>query len=173
MGTILTPTNVDFVTSFLRNPITNTIQFPVMTFNTGFINPFYADIEPLNKDPKYRKRMKNYFYTKLTEKWLYKDQQFRKLLKYFKINKKDEKTTVELIKDLKDVNKESVDKKDRKYIFRYIEKIFISKQFVEKVLRQYIKRSNVNWYDLVRNTRIIKELFAHKLKKLIVNTIDD
>jgi len=69
------------------------------------------------------------------------------------------------------VSSTSVDKDTRKYIFRYVEKVFITKKFIDKILRQYVNTTHIKWYDLFNNTDAIKDFFAYKLKKLIVSTI--
>ena len=33
------------------------------------------------------------------------------------------------------------------------------------------KQHRIKWYDLYNNTSTLKDLFAHKLKKLIISTI--
>lgn len=169
---ILTPTDVNVI-SLVKNPITGIITFPVLSFNSSLINPFFTDMNPLNKDERYHKRMIKYFYTKLTEKWLYRSQDYKKLLKYFKIEKSGDNSKVRIIDSLDKISKDSIEKKDRKFIYRYIEKIFINKRFVRKVLQQYIAKTKINWYDLVSNSDTLKELFAHKLAKLIKNAIED
>lgn len=169
---IVTPTNIDFLESVFRNPITNQWTMPIMYFNPNYLSPFYTTLNPLNDDPTYQKRVVEYFYMKLTEKWLYTEPIFRKLLKYFKIEEKNNKGSVILITNLDDVvvhNPEN--KKYKKYIFKYIEKYFINKHFISKILKQYIALSHVKWYDLFNNTDVLKNLFAHKIKKLIISTI--
>ena len=167
---IMTPTNVDFLESIFRNPITGRWTIPLLTFNTNYISPFYGEIDPLNEDPRYQKSVVDHFYFRLTEKWLYKDSAFRRLAKYFKVERSGNKGTVELVSDPDQVSDE-VKSEDRKYVFKYIEKYFITRRFVEKVLRQYVAATHIKWYDLFHNTDILKDLFTHKLKKLIVATI--
>jgi hypothetical protein len=168
---IITPTNVDFLESIFRNPLTGRWTIPILTFNTGLINPYYGDIDPLNDDPKYQKNVIDHFYIRLTEKWLYKDPIFKSLLKYFKIEKNGDEVRVSLVPNMDSVSRSNVDEKYKKYVYRYIEKVFITKKFVDKVLRQYVKVTHIKWYDLFYNTDTLKDLFAHKLKKLIISTI--
>lgn len=169
---IMTPTNIDFLEQIFRNPVTGKWAIPILTFNTNYFSPFSNDIDPLNDDLQYRQRVVDNFYLRLTEKWLYKDANFRKLLKYFKVEKNGEKGTVQLISDPEKVSDISgMSEVDRKYVLNYIEKYFITRHFVEKILKQFIKRTKAKWYDLFNNTDILKELFAHKLKKLIISTI--
>lgn len=168
---IMTPTNIDYLDSIFRNPLTGRWSIPVLTFNT---NPLYNMTDPLNDDPKYQKRVIKHFYERLTEKWLYKYPIFKKLLKYFKVDKNGEdEVRVTLVPDMASVGKYPIDKADRKHVFRYIEKIFIKKKFIAKILKRYVNTTHIKWYDLFHNTDTIKDLFVHKLKKLIVKTIYD
>ena len=108
---------------------------------------------------------------RLTEKWLYKNSVFRKLLKYFHVEVNGKEGTVTLISDPTKISETDLNEKYRHHIFKFIEKYFITKRFVEKVMRQYVNTSHIKWYDLFNNTDILKELFSHKLKKLIIATI--
>ena len=169
---IITPTNVDFLEQVFRNPITGRWTIPILTFNTRYTSPYLGEIDPLNQDPRYHKRVVEHFYFRLTEKWLFKDPAFRKLLKYFKVDKNGEEGTVRLVSSPDLIDKTTtVSDHDRKYIFRYIEQYFITKRFVEKALKKYVRTTKIKWYDLVYNTDIIKDYLAHKLKRLIVSTI--
>jgi hypothetical protein len=168
---IITPPNPDLINLLVRDPITGLWTMPAITFNIKTINPYYGEIDPLNEDSRYQKRVIDHFYMRLVEKWLYKDPVFRKLLKYFTVEKNGDEIKVNLIPSLDKMSTTAVDKTTRKFIFRYIEKIFITKKFVDKILRQYVSSSRTKWYDLFNNTDMLKELFAHKLKKLIISTI--
>ena len=169
---IITPTNTDFLEQIFKNPITGKWTIPILTFNTKYLNPYFGEIDYLNNDPKYHKRVINYFYFGLVEKWLYRDPAFRKLLKYFRVVKNGSEGTVQLSENIDpspDENK--ISEADRKYVFKYIDKVFITKRFVEKALKKYVRTTRIKWYDLVYNKDIIKEYLAHRLKRLIVSTI--
>lgn len=168
---IMTPTNIDLFDNLFRNPVTGQWSIPILTFNTAYNNPYYTIADPLSDDPAYQKRVIENLYMRLTEKWLYKAPVFRKLLKYFKIDKNGEEGVVKLISRLSDASEDNVDMNYKKYVFQYIEKHFITKRFVRKVLEKYIYNTKLKWYDLFHNTSTVKELFAHKLKKFIRNTI--
>lgn len=168
---IMTPTNIDYLESIFRDPITGKWSIPILTFNLLHRNPFYYDVDPLNNDPKYRKSVVNHLYTRLTEKWLYKEPVFKKLLKYFKIDKTGETGKVSLIEDPDKPVDIKINEEYKNFIFKYIEKVFITKHFINKILKEYVKTTRIKWYDLYNNTSTLKDLFAHKLKKLIVSTI--
>lgn len=166
-----TPMDTDILESLFRNPSTGKWTIPILTFNTKYTNPFLTERDLLNNDPFYQKRIIDHFYLKLTEKWLYKDVTFRQLLKYFRVEKNKENGTVQLIENIDDVNKEPIDEFNRKYIYKYIEKFFITKNFVEKTIKKFVKTTKVKWYDLMNNTDTLKDFIAYKLKKLIIETI--
>lgn len=168
---IITPTNIDFLDSVFRNPVTGKWAVPIMTFNTLYTSPFFAERDPLNEDGQYQNRVIDHFYIRLTEKWLYKDASFRKLLKYFYISKTKTEGSVQLIEDPEKVSKEDIDSVDRKYIFKYIEKFFVTRNLVEKALREYVGATHIKWYDLFYNSDAIKDILSRKLKKLIISTI--
>ena len=168
---IITPTDTNLLESLFRNPITGKWTIPILTFNTKYTNPFFSERNILNNDPFYQKRLVEHFYLKLTEKWLYKDVAFRDLLKYFRIEKKGDNGTVQLIENIDDVNKELISETDRKYIFKYIEKFFVTKNFVEKTIKRFVKATKIKWYDLFNNTDTLKDYIAYRLKKLIIETI--
>ncbi len=168
---IMTPTNIDDYDWILRDPITGKWTIPTLTFNPLILNPYYYELDPLNSNPAYQKKTIDYFHTKLTEKWLYKEPIYRSLLKYFKISKKGEEGKVILVSDLDKISESNVPKDDYKHVLKYIEKFFINRRFVEKVLREYVAVTHIKWYDLYNNTDTLKDLFRHKLKKLIIKTI--
>ena len=168
---LVTPTNVDLIESIFRNPITGRWTIPVLTFNTKYLNPYFGEIDPLNDDPSYQKSLIDHFYLRLTEKWLYKEPIYLGLLKYFDVNINGNEGTVSLISDPDRPIDLAVNEKYSRHILKYIEKHFITRRFIEKVLIQYIKNTRIKWYDLFHNIDTLKNLFAHKLKKLIISTI--
>lgn len=168
---IITPTNIDFLESIFRNPITGRWTIPILTFNINYTNPFYTEIDPLNKDPNYQKSVVENFYLRLKEKWLYKEPIYRSLLKYFKVDKKGDEGKIYLVTNIDEASESNIDTKYQKHVLKYIEKFFVTKKFVDKVLREYVGTTRIKWYDLFHNTDTLKDLFAHKLKKMIISTI--
>lgn len=178
-STVISPgtpvsTIVEFTDTLVWDPVNKKWVVPVLTFNPTVVNPYFGEIDILNEDYRYQERVIDHFYTRLTEKWLFKSPEFRELLKYFKVEKtSNDKKSVSLIPNLDKLSKQDLDDVERKYVLKYIDKYFVTKKFVDKVLRDYVAFTHTKWYDLFNNTDIIKELFAHKLKKLIVSTIYD
>ncbi|AAV50629.1 hypothetical protein [Acanthamoeba castellanii mimivirus] len=172
MNYIITPVNQNLITAILKDPITGEWNIPILTFNANYDNPFYDDLNVLNNDHKYRQKIIDYFYTCLTEKWLYKDPVFEQLLPYFKISKTKFEGKVCLITNNKkpDMDSNIIYKK---FIFKYIETFFVTRIFVEKILKSYVKHTNTKWYDLLNNKTILKGLFAYKIKKIIIGIIEN
>jgi hypothetical protein len=127
-----------------------------------------------NIDPTIQRRITKYFYAKLIDKWLYNDPIFDSLLKYLKIDKKEGEASVGLISS-KDLSKMKENNKisdiDANLMKQFIEVIFLNKKMVYHILRDYVNKTNMNWYDLYHNSRIIKKIIRHKLKKRIIRTI--
>ena len=166
---IMTPMNIDLIETILKDPVSGRWSIPVLTFNTAIMNPFFGELDPLNNSPKYRKRVIDSFYLRLKEKWLYSDSMFRSLLKYFIVEEKGNEIDVSLIDDPDKTN--PVNEKYKRHIYKYIEKYFITHHFVKKILKNFVAKNNIKWYDLFHNKDILKDLFLHKLKRLIKSTI--
>jgi hypothetical protein len=171
MSFILSPTNIEDYDWIFKNPRTDVWTIPVLTFNSSLLSPYVYEIDPLNNDINYQSRTIDYFLTKLTEKWLHKKQFYNPLLKYFTVTKSGDKGTVTLISNPEKISDKEMTGDDYKYVLMYIEKFFLKRRFVEKSLRTYINASHMKWYDLYSNSDIVKKLFRHKLKKLIIKTI--
>lgn len=167
---VLTPTELDLNSPVYRDPLTGQWILPLFTFNTNYQNSFLIERDPLNSDPKYHDRVIDNIHLRLTEKWLYKDPIYISLLKYFFIKTEKDKGVIYTVRD-PDTAKLTIKKDDYRQVFKYIEKIFITRRFIEKVLREYVKTTHIKWYDLFTNISTLKELFAHKLKKTIIRTI--
>ncbi len=88
--------------------------------------------------------MIDHFYIRLKEKWLYHNPLFKSLLKYFKIEKKDNEGKVSLITRIDEKPDDKLNDEYQKYIFKYIEKFFITRRFVEKALKQYVNTTMLN-----------------------------
>jgi len=169
---IVTPTNVDYIQSLFRDPHTGKWTIPILTYNLDYVNPYYKESDPLNDDPSYRNRVVDNIYMRLTEKWLYKDPLFRELGKYFIVNVENGKGNITLINSLdKKTDTSKLTNQDMLYIFKYINKYFISKKFVKKTLKDYINLTHMKWYDIFNNIDNVKSDLRKKLKKLIVSTI--
>lgn len=170
----LTPTNIEDYNWILKNPITGEWTIPILNFDPTVLNPYITDADLVNADVEYQRRTVDYFYAKLTEKWLYKPSFYKPLLKFFTIDKSTPKGTVTLVHNLEKVSKNTdkdTNADDYMYILKYLEKYIIKRRFVEKSLRSYIRVTCTKWYDLYTIGSEVRDLFRHKLKKLLINMI--
>ena len=189
----LTPTNIEFIADIYRNPLTNRWVLPTLTFQQpsqyytegigyrsgyytegiGYRSGYYPRADPLNDDPRYRKHVVDHIYTRLSEKWLFKHPIYNSLLKYFTVERNGEEIKVKPVSNIEQAKSSNVSKADRRYVLRYIDRVFVTHKFVRRVLKEYVGTTHIKWYDLYHNTNTLKDLFAHKLKKLIISTIYD
>lgn len=167
---ILTPNDLAYFNSMFRNPVTGRWTIPTMMFNTQYASPYFNHSDPLNNDPAYQKTVIDNIYVRLTEKWLYKDPVFLSLLKYFDVTIDGNQGSIRLIDDPDNITSKSNMKYSR-HILKYINEYFVTKHFVSKILKQFVKLNDVKWYDLFEYSDILKSLFAKQLKKTIVSTI--
>ena len=165
-----TPTNIDYIRDVIYDPMLRTYTIPIMSYDT---TSNFPNSDPVNEDPLYQKRVINNLFLRFREKWLYKDPEFRILLKYFNFERSNGKIRISIINNINDKNTKLPDDKTRKYIFRYIENVFVTKKFFEKSIRQFVKITNLKWYNLFDASDIIKAMLARKMKRLIVTTIFD
>ena len=157
-----------FVEYMFQDPKTGAWRAPIYTFPIATLTPY--EPEPLHNDPIYQNRVIDSIHLSLTEKWLHSYPLFNKIFKYFKVERSGTKGTVSLI-DNPDKPNENIKEEDKKFIFMFVEKHYLTRKFVKRVLREYVITSHVKWYDLFNNKDTLKELFAHKLKKAIVVSI--
>lgn len=167
----LTPTNIEFIADIYRNPLTNRWMLPTLTFQQP--SQYYPQADPLNDDPRYRKHVVDHIYTRLSEKWLFKHPIYNSLLKYFTVERSGEEIKVKPVSTIEQAKSSNVSKADRRYVLRYIDRVFVTRRFVRRILKEYVGTTHIKWYDLYHNTNTLKDLFAHKLKKLIISTIYD
>lgn len=163
---LLTPTDVNLLNNVFRDPVTGLIVFPTWSYNLND-----SDSDYVNDDPKYQAKMIEHIRIRLKEKWLYNDPVFRKLLRYFDAKKVNDECKVQMITDVDKPNSTKLDSDVRRCVFRYIEKLFISKKFVEKTLRQYVLSRRVKWYDLLEMSDELKQRFADKLERQILTCL--
>lgn len=125
-------------------------------------NPSYQTV---NNDPELRKKVVKYFFTRLSEDWLFGA--FNDVNKYLTV--KDGK--VDIVKSLKDVGK-SGDMTDLKVEF-VLEEVFTKHDLLE-VIDKYVRHRNVNWYDLkTEHKGNLKDYIHGKLKSHMRKLIAD
>lgn len=139
-----------------ETPVFTSIPVVAVTKPTVLV-PNYLD---LNKDPDVHKRMVNYVYYKLIDKWL--SGSLSDVLEYLKVSGGK---VIALKSDDDNVEKNSA--KEIKAKIEFIENKVISKKDIKMMLHEYVFESNTNWYDIPKNTYWIKKLLRRRLKKAI------
>jgi hypothetical protein len=155
---------------FPNYKITQRWDIPVLVYSPYIVRP-YGNLAIINDNKKYRRRVVNYYYTSLTEKWLHGKKCFRKLFRYFMVSGDEKHRNVTLVSRMEDVGKYKITDTDEKYILKYIEKHLLSKKLIKQILNDYVMLTKVNWYDLLHNKDTIMKLFCHVLKKIMTMMI--
>jgi hypothetical protein len=127
-----------------------TLVPPRAVFRT---NPTISDV---NDDPELRKRMTKYFFHKFKNDWLY--QSLTELQKYLEI--KDGQ--VQFVKSIDSYSKtnESSDQK-----IKFIHEEVFTKHEMLTFLDKYVRKYNVNWYDLkTKHKHDVQDQLQHKIK---------
>ncbi len=168
------PVEITYSDILIQDPITKKWGFPSLTFDFTTFTPYTKfDIDPLNEDKYYIKSVIRNIRERLREKWLHNDEIFIKLLKYFKVVKKGDGNSgeISLVDNPDKLSNTHENLQYKKFIFKYIEKVFLTDKFVKRTLKKYVSISKIKWYDLYNNSRNLKHMFAHTLKKVIIENI--
>mgnify|MGYP005627979049 CR=1 FL=1 len=100
----------------------------------------YLDV---NSDKNLRKKMINKFMNYL-EEWILEDKKYLKLLQHFNVN--GNKVNVSKKKSKRTYNNSKKNK-----IIKFILDEIIDKKDMKNILKKYVKKNKVNWYDLIDN----------------------
>lgn len=129
--------------------------------------PLTKMIRPIDDEDDTKKMMIDYF-KKKTNEWLDYDYNFNDVLKYFKIKNQQ----VVFITEKKDIKLENSD--DERYMKKkYIKKVFITDDFIKRVLDRYIRKTHTKWSDLKKNSIFVKDVIHNKLKNFIKQIIKE
>jgi hypothetical protein len=159
--TTVTPISPIVVTSDIDSPYVAAVDFT-------YSKPYFSVYENLNVDPYIHDRMTKYYLAKTLEKWLYED--LIDVLNYIKV--RDNK--VDVISSLKEYNPVAVNSDSDATIKKkidFLEKYFLNKRIIKKWLRDFIKGSASNWFDLTKSEYFLKDLFKKKLTKLLKEAV--
>jgi hypothetical protein len=131
-------------------------SLPIITSYNNFFN--------VNNDPELRKRIYKYFYKKYRDIWL--SFSYEKLFKYF-IKENDKIIFVKSREEY--INNKITDKKEKK---EYILKNIFGKHEMLIFLDRFIRKNNLNWYDVKQNNQNdIKSAIYKKIKNHIEKII--
>jgi hypothetical protein len=118
----------------------------------------YLDV---NSDKNLRRKMILKFMDYL-EEWILNDNKYKKLFNYFTVQGNT-------IKVVKKQTKKSYEKSKKIKIKNFILKKIIDKKDMKNILKKYVKKNKVNWYDLTKNEEDIKLYILDKILKFIKN----
>lgn len=139
-------------------PITTSVRF-------DYSQPLVGIYQDLNTDPYAIAQIVNYFHKLTLDKWLFGE--LIDIINYFKI---DGKGNVDIITSMKSYESKAYKKysvSDMEKIVDFIEKYFLSKRVIKKVLAKYVAESGTEWVKLPRNKYFIRQLVSNKIMKLI------
>lgn len=154
--------------NLLTNPITPLIQninlpkndIPYIEYRPQLYYSIYQDI---NTDPELRDKMITYFYDKTIQNL--KDD-FSDLYKYIIQSNND----VRLIKNLNEY-----EKNDRKFTYPKMDFLvnnFASHSKIKDIIKKYVAKNNINWYDLKKYKDSILDYIHSKIRKNIKNQLN-
>lgn len=173
MPIILSPTSeISLVSPLLVTTITSTEQIPhtilPTSININYTKPTISIYKNLNADPRVHQRLVKYFYYKALDKWLYED--LIDILNYLKIRN----GKVDIINSMKEYDPLAVDKEsddDIRKKIDFIEKFFLSKRLMARIIHEYVKHTGTNWVDLPKNEYFIRQIVGNKLTRRIKRAI--
>lgn len=166
------PTSTSYPFQLKTSPINTPIipmQLPsyLIQDNSNLIG--LATLDPrlnLNLDTRVHKKVAKFFYYKTLDKWLRSD--FISILNYLKY----ENGKVDLISKLENyspTNNDSEDVISKKIDF--IENNILDEDNIRRILKEFVKETNINWYDLTQHTYTIKSVIKSYLKEKLVKMI--
>lgn len=134
--------------------------------------PSYAQLyHPSDRNRRYQKQVLQDIYFRLGFKWLDNSHHFRPLLKYFVVEKDGDNLVVRPVTSLEEAKGNKVRQEERKYVFRFIESVFVTKKTVRRSAEAVLQQYGLHWYDLLSNSRLVKKELAKNMEKLIVKTV--
>ena len=122
----------------------------------------------LGKDPDIQERIAKFYTKKLYDKWLKRD--FVDILSYINVSG----NKVDLIKDIKNYNKDDAYKDDedvRLKKIEFLQNLFIDRNIMHKILSNMVKGTGIQWVKLMDNSHDVKKVVHHFLKRKIEESI--
>jgi hypothetical protein len=123
--------------------------------------PYVPDNLNLNNDSRLHYKTVHNYYRKFVDEWL--GGKLRYLLGYLKYSNGEVKITKE--------HSESNETDNKKEKIKYIKSEICDVDRIEKILRKYVDRTGVDWYELHRHQSHIRKLIEiyikNKFKKMV------
>ncbi len=132
--------------------------------NGYYIPPQYylPESSDLNYNEQARNTIIKYFRYKTLDKWLFG--RMSDILSYFKVSG----NKVEIVQSPDKKNVETMRETDKVLIVEFIEHNILSRSFVAIVIKKYVSKFGVNWYDIHKNEKVFCDYMSEKLKELII-----
>jgi hypothetical protein len=150
------------------SPIISTIPSGPLTLSFDYSKPLVGVYETIDDLPEVRKKMLNYYYDLIRDKWLLDE--INDVLNYF-VNRD---SNISMIKNLNEYDPNTIEKDTDKIAEKkveYIEKNIFTKYDLTSVLNKFTKETNTKWVDLPKNDfflrQVVKEYIIREIKKKI------
>jgi len=148
------------------SPLFNTLSPGPLTLSLDFSKPVIGFYESIDTNPEVRKKMLDYYFDLIRDKWLLDD--LNDVLNYFV--HRDGK--ISMIKNLSEYSSTNIDKDTDKIAemkVEYIEKNVFTKYNLMHVLEKFTKEINSKWVDLIKQEfflkQVVKEYIIREIKK--------
>lgn len=139
-----------------------------LTLNLEFERPIVGFLETIDNNPDVRRKMINYIYDLVRDKWLLDD--INDVLNYFVYSNGQ----IQMISNLNEYNPNNI-MKDTNQIaekkVEFIENMLFTKHDLKHVLRKFIKETNTKWVDLPKNKFFLKQGIKEYIIKKIKNKL--
>lgn len=155
---LITPINYDLYQGIYRQP-TGAWVIPALVVKES--DPV-SNYQALNEDLKYRARLLDYLLFDLKEHWLYQKADYIRLTQY--LERRESKGGYEIV-IRKNKKGPVASGREAVQLLQFIEDHVISIDLIEKVAKDMIALTGLNWYDLSENKEYLIEKVAREIKK--------
>lgn len=136
--------------------------------NYDYSRPLISTYETIDNDPNLRKKMLDYFYDLVRDKWLLDD--INDILNYYKYNNGE----VKMIPDLSDYSKTNIAKDTNEIAekkVKFITKTLLDRYVMTDILTKFTKNTKTKWVDLPKNEYFLMKFTKEYLVKNIVKNL--
>jgi len=139
----------------------------IPSINLTYTHPTFSYYKNLSADPYWQDRIVKNTYYKVLDKWMYDE--LSDLLKYFVAGSNG----VELVRSIDQAKETSdnIDVIEKKIDF--IEQNLFKEHDMEKIIRKFLRETNLTWVDIPKNYYFLKDAVKHYLKKKIKQKITE
>ncbi len=131
------------------------------TYNGSYVASKYrfplATAYDLNKDPNTHEIVTNSIYKQFYEEWVYEDD-FKDIVSRLKVSGRR-------VKIVSKGNKITPNASDMQPIIEYLKHSILKRGSLERILREMVVETNINWYEVEKNIYFVKEVLHKYLRK--------